>query len=185
MTGPEDDFNPSAPLDPGHELPPEPPAEAAADAAAEQIRRLTEDRDHLQDRLLRTLAEADNFRKRAQRDLQEARVYAASEAVRPFLAVLDGFERAAAHLDAPAPELRKGMELLHRQLLDAARKAGLEPVAALEQPFDPHLHEALEMVDTDSAPDGTVVAVLQPGYKMKDRLVRPAMVKVARARVRS
>ncbi|MGH9417612.1 MAG: nucleotide exchange factor GrpE [Terriglobales bacterium] len=181
MTPPEGDFNPAAPLDTGHELPPEPPAEAAAD----QIRRLTEDRDHLQDRLLRALAEADNYRKRTQRDLQDARLFAATDTVRPFLAVLDGFERAAAHLDAPAAELRKGMELLHRQLLDAARKAGLEPIAALEQPFDPHLHEALEMVDTDAAPDGTVVAVLQPGYKMKDRLVRPAMVKVARMRTRS
>lgn len=169
-------------LDPERELPPEPPAEAAADAATEEIRKLERERDELKDRWMRSVAEADNARKRVQREMQDARIFATSEAVRPFLSVLDGFERAAAQRgEKEDPKaLRTGFDLLHRQLLEAARKVGLEPVAALDQPFDPHLHEAIEMIDTDSAPEGTVVEELQRGYKLKDRLIRPAMVKVAR-----
>lgn len=167
-------------IDPSRELPPEPPVEAAP--ASEEMRRLIAERDNLQDRLLRALAEADNARKRAMRELQDARAFAVAEAVRPFLPVLDGFDRAAHHLDGDVNELRKGLELLHRQLLDAARKVGLEPVPAVDKPFDPHLHEAIEVVETDSAPDGTVLEELQRGYRLKDRLVRPAMVKVARGK---
>lgn len=173
------------PIDPQHELAPEPAAEAALSALQEELSKLQAERDGLQDRLLRSLAEADNARKRAQRELQDARLRAAADAVRPFLPVLDACERAEAHAGAGAQDLaalRTGIELLHRQLFDAARKAGLQPVEALEQPFDPHLHEALEMVETDAQPDGTVVAELQRGYKLNDRLIRPAMVKVARAR---
>jgi molecular chaperone GrpE len=167
-------------LDPGHELPPEPPAEAAVEAVADEVRRLTEERDRLQDRLLRAMADADNARKRTAREMHEARLHATAEAVRPFLAVLDGFERASQHPAAHAAELRKGMELLHRQLEAAARQAGLEAVAPLREPFDPHQHEAVEMVESEEAPEGTVVEVLQRGYKLKERLIRPAMVRVAR-----
>lgn len=169
-------------VDPERELPPEPPAEAAAEALTEEIRKLERERDEMKDRWVRAVAEADNARKRVQREMQDARIFATSEAVRPFLAVLDGFERAASHRvdHEDAKALRTGFDLLHRQLLEAARKVGLEPVAALDQPFDPHLHEAIEMIDSDSAPDGTVVEELQRGYKLKDRLIRPAMVKVAR-----
>ena len=165
-------------LDPAHELAPE-----TAETAAEELRRVTEERDALQDRLLRALAEADNFRKRVQRELQEARAHATAEAVRPFLPVLDGFERAAQHGNAHAADLRTGLELLHRQLEEAARKAGLEPIAAVDQRFDPHQHEAIEMVETQAVPEGTVVEELQRGYKLKDRLIRPAMVKVARGKL--
>lgn len=169
-------------LDPEHELPAQPPAEAAAETLSGEIRKLERERDELKDRWMRSVAEADNARKRVQREMQDARIFATSEAVRPFLAVLDGFERASAHRaeKEDAKALRTGFDLLHRQLLEAARKVGLEPVAALDQPFDPHLHEAIEMIDTDSAPEGTVVEELQRGYKLKDRLIRPAMVKVAR-----
>lgn len=173
----------AVPLDPERELPPEPEAEAAVSAVAEQVRHLEEQRDMLQDRLLRAVAEADNFRKRTIREMQDARQRAAAEALRPFLAVLDSSERALQHVGADDLQaLRTGFELLHRQLQDAARKAGLEPVESLHRPFDPHIHEALEMVETEAAPDGHVVEELQRGYKLNDRLVRPAMVKVARTR---
>ncbi|MGH9414203.1 MAG: nucleotide exchange factor GrpE [Terriglobales bacterium] len=164
-------------LDPEHELSDAaPPAEAA-----DELQKLAEERDALQDRLLRALAEADNARKRFARELQDARQHAAAETVRPFLSVIDSFDRAQAHASSSSlEELRKGMDLLHRQLLDAVRKAGLEPIAAHGQTFDPHLHEALEMVDSDDAPDGTVIDELQRGYKLRERLVRPAMVRVAR-----
>ncbi|MGN6592108.1 MAG: nucleotide exchange factor GrpE [Terriglobales bacterium] len=165
-------------IGPEHELAAsEPPAELEAEVA-----RLTAERDGLQDKLLRALAEADNARKRFARDLQDAHARAVMDAVRPFLPVLDSFELAAAHAGASASgEMRSGLEALHRQLLDAVRKAGLEAVdAPAGQPFDPHLHEALEMVDTDTVADGHVVEQLQRGYKLRDRLVRPAMVRVAR-----
>lgn len=173
--------------DPGHELP---VAEGeAAEAASEATRKLTVERDALaqardemQDKWLRAVAEGDNLRKRAQRELADVRLHAVAEAVRPFLPVLDGLERAAQHRGASADDLLKGVQMLQRQLLEAARQAGLEPVEALQQPFDPHLHEAIEMVVTDAAPPGTVVEQLQRGFKFKDRLVRPAMVKVAQKR---
>ncbi|MGH9488057.1 MAG: nucleotide exchange factor GrpE [Terriglobales bacterium] len=165
------------PLEPEHELAEaEPPQELAA-----EVQKLTEERDALQDRLLRALADADNARKRFGRDLQEARQHAVTEAVRPFLAVLDSFDRALGHAaSSPEQELRTGIELLHRQLLEAVRKVGLEPVAARGKNFDPHLHEALEMVETEEVPEGAVVDELQRGYTLRDRLVRPALVRVAR-----
>ena len=178
----------SSGLNPEQELPAAEPAEVAG----EELRRLQAERDLLHDRLLRTLADADNARKRAARELQEARQRGAAEALRPFLEVLDASERALEHLGAAEPggpgsgreaaALRTGVELLHRQLFDAARKAGLQPLEAMHQPFDPHQHEALEAVETDTVPEGTVVAELQRGYKLHERLLRPAMVKVARAK---
>lgn len=167
----------SSGLDPEHQL-----AEAApASEVAGEVQKLTEERDALQDRLLRALAEADNARKRYGRELQDARQHATAEAVRPFLSVVDSFDRAQAHAaSSSVDELRKGMDLLHRQLLDAVRKTGLEPIASQGQNFDPHLHEALEMVETTDAPDGQIVEELQRGYKLRERLVRPAMVRVAR-----
>jgi molecular chaperone GrpE len=168
------------PIDPARELPAE-PATTELGGLSEELRRAVEERDQLQDKWLRALAELDNFRKRAARDLGEARGFAAAEAVRPFLTVVDGFERALAHTSAGnGGELRTGIELLHRQLLEALRKAGVEAIEAEGRPFDPHLHEAIEMSDTDSAPEGTVVAELQRGYRLRERLLRPAMVRVAR-----
>lgn len=164
-------------LDPSREL----TADEGAPELAEEVRKLTAERDALQDRLLRALAEADNARKRFNRDLQEAREHAISEAVRPFLTVIDSFDRAQAHaVVSSEQELRTAMELLHRQLLDAARKVGLEPIPAAGKVFDPHLHEALEMVDSAEAPEGSVVEELQRGFRLRDRLVRPAMVRVSR-----
>jgi molecular chaperone GrpE len=174
MSGPDQGL----PIDPSHELPAEPAGDLGS--VSEELRRTTEERDQLQDKWLRALAELDNFRKRAARDLGEARGFAAAEAVRPFLTVVDGFERALAHAGAGNGDLRTGFELLHRQLLEALRKAGVEPIEAEGRPFDPHLHEAIEMSDTDLAPEGTVLAELQRGYRLRERLLRPAMVRVAR-----
>lgn len=187
MNGSETDFESDVnKIFPERELPPEPATDAALEAAQEEAKRLQAERDALQDKLLRALADADNARKRAVKEMQEARLYAASEAVRPFLPVLDGFERALAHTPGAhasqdeVKALRTGLELLNRQLADAARKSGLEAVSALHQPFDPHQHEAIEMVESESAPEGTVVEELQRGYRLQGRLLRPAMVKVAR-----
>jgi molecular chaperone GrpE len=96
------------------------------------------------------------------------------------LPILDSFERALQTGRAEKSEFRGGVELIYRQLQDALLKFGLRPIPAKGEPFDPHLHEAVEMVDTTEAADHQVLEELQRGYKLKDRLLRPSMVKVAR-----
>lgn len=153
-----------------------PPSEAERE---EELRRLRSEREELYDRLARMQAEFDNARKRAAKEQAEFREYAAAEAIKPLLPILDSLERALAH--APAgDEFRAGVELIYKQMLDTLAKLGLRPIPAVGEPFDPHLHQAVQMVDTSEAPDHQVLEELQRGYKLKDRLLRPAMVRVAR-----
>lgn len=155
-------------------------AEAADVAALEaELRKVREERDALIDRLARAQAEFENARRRAQREQQEYRDFALTEAVRILLPILDSFDRALAS-QAKAEEFRSGMELIDRQLHDALGKLGVQEVEAQGQLFDPSVHEAIEMVDTREVPDNHVLQELQRGYKLKGRLVRPAMVRVAR-----
>ena len=137
------------------------------------------ERDALLDRLARQQAEFDNSRKRASREQQEFREFAAADVIRNILPVLDSFERAL-KAGGDAGDFRSGIELIYRQLQDALQKAGVQEIAAVGQPFDPRFHEAIEMVDTTEVPDHHVLEELQRGYKYKDRLLRPAMVRVAR-----
>jgi molecular chaperone GrpE len=148
-------------------------------ASASETEKLKAERDALLDRLARLQAEFDNARKRAVREQQEFREFAAADVIRNFLPTLDSFERALkAHADAN--DFRAGVELIYRQFQDALQKSGVQPIAAVGQAFDPRIHEAVEMVDTTEAPDHQVLDELQRGYKYKDRLLRPAMVRVAR-----
>lgn len=148
-------------------------------AEAGELQKLREERDALLDRLARLQAEFENARKRAAREQQDFREYALADALKALLPILDSFERALQHQEND-PEFRAGVELIHRQLHDTLGKMGLRAVAAQGQPFDPHVHEAIEMVDTDKAKDNHVLDELQRGYKLKERLLRPAMVRVAR-----
>lgn len=150
------------------------------EAAAEEVRRLKEERDNISDQLLRSIADFDNFRKRSQREIGEVRLHATVDALRAFLPVLDGFERALASSGGSAEDVRKGIELIHKQMLDAARRLGMEAIDATGKPFDPHQHEAIEMVETTEHPDHQVIDELQRGYRLKDKLIRPSMVRVAR-----
>jgi molecular chaperone GrpE len=149
---------------------------SAADA---EISKLKAERDALLDRLARAQADFDNARKRASREQQEYRDYALTDTVKSLLPVLDSFDRALVH-KADAGEFRSGVELINKQLHDVLTKLGLRPIPAKGEPFDPHLHQAVEMVDTTEAEDHHVLEELQRGYKLKDRLLRPAMVRVAR-----
>jgi molecular chaperone GrpE len=151
---------------------------AAEPARDEEVRRLKREREELYDRLARMQAEFDNARKRAAKEQAEFREYAAAEAIQPLLPILDSLERALAHAPASG-EFRAGVELIHKQMLDALAKLGLRPIPAVGEPFDPHLHQAVQMVETKQAPDHQVLEELQRGYKLKDRLLRPAMVRVA------
>ena len=171
------------------ELPPAESVEESAPAAvagkvAETIapsetEKLKAERDALLDRLARLQAEFDNARKRGVREQQDFREFAAADVIKNFLPILDNFERAL-KANADSTEFRNGIELIYRQFQDALQKIGVQPIVAVGQPFDPRIHEAVEMVDTAEVPDHHVVDELQHGYKYKDRLLRPAMVRVAR-----
>jgi molecular chaperone GrpE len=147
--------------------------------AASEIEKLKAERDALLDRLARLQAEFDNARKRAVREQQEFREFAAADVIKNFLPTLDSFERAL-KAGGDAGDFRNGIELIYRQFQDALQKIGVQPIVAVGQTFDPRIHEAIEMVDTRDVPDHQVVDELQRGYKYKDRLLRPAMVRVAR-----
>jgi molecular chaperone GrpE len=152
------------------------PAEAGA---ASETEKLKLERDALLDRLARLQAEFDNARKRAAREQQDFREFAAADVIKTFLPVLDSFERAL-KTGGGSSEFRNGVELIYRQFLDALQKIGVQPISSVGQAFDPRVHEAIEMVDTTDVPDHHVLEELQCGYKYKERLLRPAMVRVAR-----
>ena len=148
-------------------------------AQNEQLQKLEAERDALLDRLARQQAEFDNIRKRMQKEQADYREYALVDFARQFLPVLDSFDRALA-AGGSEEDLRKGMELIRRQLEDALGKIGVKSVAAKGEQFDPRVHEAIEMVETPDAKDNEVIDELQRGYQIKDRLLRPAMVRVAK-----
>jgi molecular chaperone GrpE len=143
-------------------------------------------RDHdidpakLRDRLVRLQADFENARKRASKEQQEFRDYALFDTAKELLPVVDNFERALQTSPSDTAELRTGVELIHKQLLNVLFKLGVRPIHALGDRFDPRIHHAVSTVDTDLVEDGMVVGELQCGYMFKDRLLRPAMVTVAR-----
>lgn len=151
-----------------------------ASTGGDELQKLKAERDTLVDRLARLQAEFENARKRATREQQEFREYASAETVKSLLPILDSFQRALKIGAKERSEFHSGVELIYKQLQDGLAKIGLKTVPAVGQPFDPHVHEAIEMVDTTEVPDHQVLEELQHGYKLKDRLLRPAMVRVAR-----
>jgi len=130
------------------------------------------------DRILRTLADFDNFRRRAERDRSEYIQFAAMEIVRDLLPVLDDFKRAL-KVETPDAEYAKGVELIYQRMFEILKKAGLEPIDAAGKPFDPNRQQAVDRVHTDEFEDQTVLEEYQSGYNFKGKLLRPAMVKVA------
>src|SRR5258706_6839929 len=176
----------NAGLDVDHELPSGDGDETTvAEASGEpstpesELQKLKAERDELRDRLARAQAEFDNARKRTIKEQQEYREYAVADAVKSLLPAMDSLERAL-EVKSDAAELRSGVELIYKQLLGALSKLAVNPIVAQGEPFDPRLHEAIEMVETDEVPDHQIIEELQRGYKFKDRLLRPAMVKVAK-----
>jgi molecular chaperone GrpE len=148
------------------------------DAVTADRDRLIEENHELMDRLLRRQAEFDNFRRRAEREKSDVLEYANTESVRAILPILDDFERA---LKTPTGDkvYARGMELIYQRLADALKKLGLEPITAKGQKFDPHVHHAVDMVETGEVEEQTILDEYQPGYNFRGRLLRPAMVKVA------
>jgi len=158
------------------------PAEGAlAQANAisqEDYDRLKAERDSLLDRLARLQAEFENARKREQRERTEFRDFAVAGAVELFLPVLDNFQLAL-KATGSAEQLRAGVELIVKQMEDALRTLNVQPVESVGATFDPRVHEAIEMVERPDVPDHQVFDEVRRGYRIKDRLLRPAMVRVA------
>ena len=166
-------------LDLDHELPASEETESQAADQSSELEKLRAERDSLVDRLARMQAEFDNARKRAAKEQQDFRDYALVDTIKSIIPVLDSFDRAL-RTSPEKSEFHAGVELIHKQLVDALSKLGVKPISAKGEQFDPRYHEAIEMVDTQEADDHTVLEELQHGYRLKDRLLRPAMVKVAR-----
>ena len=165
--------------------PVEPQSAEGAGDPSDPLAALTAERDQLaaekaelHDRFLRSQAEFQNSRKRAEKERVEFAEYASTEAVRALLPILDDFERAT-RAESSDKEFSKGMQMIYQRFYDSLKKLGLEPIVSTGQPFDPHVHHAVEMVETEEAPDHTVPDEYQRGYNFKGRLLRPAMVKVA------
>ena len=136
------------------------------------------ERDQLRDRLARLQAEFDNARKREIKERQDARDYATQAAVEPFLGVMDNFALAL-KAQGSVEQLRSGVELIVKQMDEALRGLNVQPVEAVGAQFDPRVHEALASVETPEHPDHQVIEEIRRGYKLRDKLLRPALVKIA------
>ena len=170
-----EDFE-NTPVDVEHELP---QGDTNDDTQPSELEKLKSDNAMYLDRLARLQAEFDNFRKRNQREQVEFREYALSDTLKQLLPILDSLDRATKVEDVSAEDLRSGVELIDRQFHDVLTRLGVEPIAAAGQPFDPNLHQAIQMVETTEIPDHHVIDELQRGYRLRDRILRAAMVRVA------
>ena len=171
-----------------------PPAEDGDDAAPQgsagaavtpeepqsELDRVKAERAAYLDRAARIQAEFENFRKRNAKAQQEYRDYALADTLKTLLPILDSLDNALKTNAASVEDFHAGIELIDKQFHDVLAKLGVEPVAAQGAMFDPNVHQAIQMVDTDEAEDNHVLEELQRGYRLKDRLLRPAMVRVAR-----
>ena len=188
-----DTRRPEANVDPAAELPPPPAgenlsstgpsAEAEAASAAEavgptEVEALKAERDQLLDRLARLQAEFENARKRAERERAEYRDYAAGSVVQQFLPVLDNFELAL-KATGSAHQLRSGVSLIVKQMEEVLQKMQVNAIPTVGEAFDPRIHEAMGTVDRDDLPDQHVAEEIRRGYKLRERLLRPALVRVA------
>lgn len=167
------------------EQPVEPAAEAPATvdpyaALSAEVDKLNGEKTELQDLLLRRQAEFENYRKRVERERSEFIQFASMEMVGSLLPVLDDFERALkVPAGADAADYRRGVELIYQRLFETLKKAGLEPIDALDKEFDPQFHQAVVREERPDVAEHTVLDVFQNGYTFKGKLLRPSMVKVA------
>ena len=152
--------------------------DSPGDGGAAEVARLRQENADLRDRSMRTLADFDNYRKRAERERNELKRYALLDPLREFLTVADNLDLALS-AQGSADDLKRGVEMIHRQMNELLRRFGAVEVPAVGQPFDPTVHEAVAREESAEVKSPTVVAELRRGYKMHDRLLRPAMVKVA------
>jgi len=149
-----------------------------------QLARAEQEKKDNWDKYLRTAADLENYRRRSKRDLDDARAETKTRVLKEMLPVVDNLERAVEHSEkgGESAAILEGVKLVLRQFLQAFERLDVTPIEAAGQPFDPNLHEAISQVETDQQPPGTIVSVLQRGYRLGDRLLRPALVVVAKPR---
>lgn len=175
----EPESQPGAPVNSSAKLEAESAAGLPADLPS-AYRQLLNEKRELFDRLVRKQAELENLRKRIEREKEDFLQHATMGLIRALLPTLDALERGLKHREDNVPaRFYSGMELIQRELLEVLKRAGLAPVESEGQIFDPHVHQAVETVETNKFPDQVVVEELQRGYRLKQRLLRPAIVKVA------
>jgi molecular chaperone GrpE len=152
------------------------------DAANTRIGELEAERDDVKNRMMRVAADLENFRKRAAREREDMRKYGIDKVVLELLPVLDNLERALQHAEANAEDnsITEGVRMVYRQFVSALNKHGVQGFDSKGEPFDPQRHEAIQQVETDEYDNGTVMEEYQRGYFLHDRLIRPAMVSVAK-----
>lgn len=171
-----DEANPNAPAEPPDD------GKLAADTTADaEVAKLASDLNELRQTLMRRQADFENYRKRIEKERTEDSRRATARVVEGLIPIIDGFEHAlAAHREAAEYETyRKGFELIYKQMLDNIARLGVERVDPLGKPFDPHLHQAMDRLETVDHEDGQILQVFQPGYVFHGRVLRPAMVRVA------
>lgn len=152
--------------------------QAAGSPNAQQDPALTEENRDLKDRYMRTLADFENYRKRADREKADFYKYALQGVLKELLPVLDNFDRALDHAEE-GDDFHRGVALIYKQLLSTLQKHGVKPIDEAGVRFDPNIHEGVMREEDPSVPSQTVTAILQKGYFLHDRVLRPAMVKVA------
>jgi molecular chaperone GrpE len=156
-------------------------AEAGGDGEIDVVTALQQQADENHNRYLRAQADFDNFRRRTLKEKEELAQYASLKLVGQLLPVLDNFQRAlqTGGEGAESGSFAKGVDMIYRQLSQVLETEGLKPMEVVGQPFDPELHQAIMQVESEEYEAGTVVEVIQPGYRLKDKVIRPAMVKVS------
>jgi molecular chaperone GrpE len=153
-----------------------------AQGEVDELERLRQERDEHYERLLRLTAEFDNYRKRIERERREASERAAAGMLEDLLPILDDFERAlGAEAGAEPSAYRDGVAIIHRQLRDLLTRRGVQPIDAVGEDFDPRWHEAVTYEAAPGHRDGEILEEVRRGYTLGDRLLRPSMVKVAKA----
>jgi molecular chaperone GrpE len=153
-------------------------AEVEASASRTEMEQLKGERDQLVDRVARLQAEFENARKRAERERSEFRDYATGNVVEQFLPVVDNFGLAL-KAEGTAEQMRHGVELIVKQMEEILRQLQVNPIPTVGEAFDPRIHEALGSVERDDLPDQHVAEEIRRGYKLRERLIRPALVRVA------
>lgn len=149
--------------------------------ANKKITELEKSLEEMENKYLRLHADFDNFRRRSRLDFEASQKYRAQNLVEELLPAIDNFDRAL-NMDVKTEEgqsLLKGMQMIFNHIMSALEKEGVEPIDAVGKEFDPHFHQAVMQVSDENVESNTVVEELQKGYKLKDRVIRPAMVKVA------
>ena len=156
--------------------------EAAAEVEEPEVDPVVEERDKLRAQLMRTAADFDNFRKRSRRDIEEAKKRSKEDTVREILPIIDNLQRAvsASSKATDVEAVLQGINMVLRGFDDVALKLNLERVPAVGATFDPNLHDAVQQIETDEHKPGTIVNEIVPGYRLGERLIRPAMVVVAK-----